>query len=199
VSRNSIKLILQESDHTNQLRTNPEQFLAFVLQAIEQAKVELMVDGIKYEKLNGQFYEMRLFKDEEVERCLSNLHEVGSGSAGVDWQSAQDKTLYDHVAFDSKVELEFAKACETDNRVRFFFKLPRKFTIPTPLGEYNPDWAVIFENDQRIYFVAETKGSSVIDELRSRERLKVQCAKAHFSELGAVQYRVVRTFSDLAV
>jgi type III restriction enzyme len=85
--------------------------------------------------------------------------------------------------------------------VQFYFKLPRWFTIPTPIGTYNPDWALVFENDTKIYFVAETKdtGAAKIDvaKLHREEQYKIACGKAHFDALGDVEYRVVKTVSQL--
>ena len=100
----------------------------------------------------------------------------------------EDKTpigkAFDCVMHDSDTESQFAHDCSMDERVRFFFKLPSKFKIPTPLGSYNPDWAVVFEdadNQQpRVYFVAETKSSLVGDDLRLSEQLKISCGEKHF-------------------
>ena len=108
---------------------------------------KMMIDGIKYEKITNDFWEMRRFEDEELEGYLENLVKTQN----------QNKTLYDYVMVDSNVESDFAKDLDSMENVKFYFKLPNWFKIPTPIGNYNPDWALVFEDDKKIYFVAETK------------------------------------------
>ena len=90
---------------------------------------------------------------------------------------------------------------ESDDQIRFYFKLPDWFKIPTPIGNYNPDWAVVFEDDKRVYFVAETKetGTPSVDiyKLRIEEQQKIKCAEAHFRQFNDVKYRVVNKVGDL--
>ena len=99
------------------------------------------------------------------------------------------------------MENRFAHDCETSEQVRYYFKLPDWFKIPTPIGFYNPDWAVVFENDKRIYFVAETKDtgtSSVdLDKIRPDEKQKIRCGMACFRQFDDLKYRVVHKVSDL--
>ena len=95
---------------------------------------------------------------------------------------------FDCVLSDSDVESRFARDCALDEQVRFFFKLPGNFKINTPLGTYNPDWAVVFAGDKRVYFVAETKSSTQGKNLRRDERLKIHCGKKHFAALGKEQH-----------
>ncbi|MFT3777090.1 MAG: hypothetical protein QM772_02235 [Ottowia sp.] len=107
------------------------------------------------------------------------------------------KDAYDCVLSDSDVESRFAQDCSNDERVRFFFKLPGKFRIDTPLGTYNPDWAVVFENDARVYFVAETKSSTVeADRLRD-ENLKIECGRRHFALAQDVECKVATSLQEL--
>ena len=113
-----------------------------------------------------------------------------------------EKTIYDqYVPLDSSVENHFAQDCEQSEQVKFYFKLPEWFKIPTPIGNYNPDWAVIFEDDKRIYFVAETKdtGTASVDlnKLHPSEKQKILCGIAHYKELQDVEYRVVSRVSQL--
>ena len=110
-----------------------------------------------------------------------------------------DKTLYNFIPIDSEVEEIFARECEANTHVRFYMKLPRGFKIPTPLGFYNPDWAVIFENDSRIYFVVETKSTFDIQMLREVEKLKIECGKKHFAVLksNGVEYKLATELRDL--
>ena len=95
------------------------------------------------------------------------------------------------VLTESTPENNFAQDCSDDERVRFFFKLPSRFKIPTPLGNYNPDWAVVFEGDARVYFVAETKSSTVEQERRQAENLKIACGRKHFALSKDVVFRDV--------
>lgn len=82
-------------------------------------------------------------------------------------------------------------------QIKFYFKLPRWFTIETPLGKYNPDWAIIFNGDKRIYFVAETKASTSEKDLRLKEKLRIKCGLKHFEELEDVEFKVVEDTKDL--
>ena len=155
-----------------------------------------MVDGIKYEKINGSVYEMQLFQDEELE---AYLYDVVSHSGAVPIDN-KDKTIYDHVLVDSNVEYNFAKDLENREDIKFYFKLPSWFKIDTPLGGYNPDWAVIFEGDKKIYFVAETKGTNdpLDDSLSEAEKFKIKCGEKHFNVFGGVEYRApVKEVQDL--
>jgi type III restriction enzyme len=102
------------------------------------------------------------------------------------------------VVTQSGTENEFASLCALDgNNVRFFFKLPAKFKIPTPLGTYNPDWAVVLEGDTRVYFVAETKSSTVEAERRLAENLQIKCGIAHFKLSPDVVFQPVTTPGQL--
>ncbi len=159
ITRRTIFEILKRSGRIKDLTLNPQLFLDNLVQKIQTVLYELMVDGIKYEKLGSREYEMLLFENEEIKTYLSNLFKVNK----------QEKTIYNYVPLDSRVEEKFAQDCEADNNVKFYFKLPRGFKIPTPLGPYTPDWAVIFENDRRLYFVTETKSRLDKESLRGIE------------------------------
>ena len=189
ISRYTIYEILTRSARAEELLINPQMFLDNVVLAVRQTLNELLVEGIKYEKINGQQYEMKLFEAEEIETYLSNLFEV----------SKPEKTLYNYILFQSSYESDFARDCEADEQVKFFFKLPRGFKIPTPLGGYNPDWAVVFQDDRRIYFVVETKGTLDRQNLREIEKLKIQCGEKHFAVLGVpdLVYKLAVTNKDL--
>lgn len=189
VSRHTVYDILQQSNRLGELEINPQMFLDKVIGAIRRTLNSLLVEGVKYEEINGSFYEMTLFRFEEIETYLANLFAV----------SKQDKTLFNYIPIDSHVESEFARDCEADDHIKFFFKLPRGLTVPTPLGNYIPDWAVVFENDSRIYLVAETKGTLDRQLLREVERLKIECGAKHFAlfkPLG-VEYKLAVTTGDL--
>lgn len=96
---------------------------------------------------------------------------------------------------DSNVEYRFAQECETRQDIEFYFKLPFWFKINTPIGTYNPDWALIKKNEKIVYFVAETKSKD--QELRTSEKRKIKCGQAHFDEFEDVEYRQVSSVSDL--
>ena len=154
------------------------------IKEINNALFELMIDGIKYEKIGNSEYEMRLF--EEYDSYNDLLFEVAK----------KEKTIYDNlIPLDSDVEMKFAKDCETREDIEFYFKLPNWFKIKTPIGDYNPDWALIFKNEKKIYFVAETKSKD--QELRLSEERKIKCGKAHFNNFEDVEYRAVTSVTEL--
>jgi type III restriction enzyme len=114
------------------------------------------------------------------------------------------KSVYEHVVYDSPgVELTFAEQLEKNEAVKVYAKLPGWFKVPTPLGTYNPDWAVLVEKDgaERLYFVVETKSSLFTDDLRDKESAKIKCGEAHFKALqvgeAPARYVVARTIDDL--
>jgi len=114
-----------------------------------------------------------------------------------------DKTIYENIVpLDSDTENQFARDCESSEQVKYYFKLPNWFKIKTPIGNYNPDWALVFENDAKIYFVVETKntGNDAVDllKLSKNEQLKIKCGKAHFRIMDDVRYEIVTKVSDLS-
>jgi type III restriction enzyme len=149
LTKDTILKILKESGRIADILKNPQQFIDLASDTINRILRKMMIDGIKYEKISGEYWKMELFEDEELEGYLENMLTVQD----------QEKTLYDHVLLDSEVESDFAKDLESREDVKFYIKLPYWFKIPTPIGEYNPDWAIVFEKDKRVYFVAETKGA----------------------------------------
>jgi len=183
ITRKTIYEILRQSGRLEELTINPQLFLDNVIIRLRSALNRLMIDGIKYTEIDGSMYEMRMFENEEIETYLSNLFPVTN----------EDKTLFNYISVDSGIETKFAQDCEIDEKIKFYFKLPKAFKIDTPIGGYNPDWAVIFENDKRIYFVAETKSTTNEDELRPQEKMKIMCGKKHFAlfEKDGVRYKVV--------
>ena len=162
-------------------------------QAIKRTLYDLMIEGIKYEKIGGSEYEMKLFEAQELEVYLNDFTFNITDSS---------KTIYEEfIPLDSGVESKFAEDCETSDQIKFYFKLPNWFKIPTPIGNYNPDWALIFQDDSKVYFVAETKdtGTPEVDlhKLSADEQLKIKCGKAHFSEFETLEYRVVNKVGQL--
>jgi len=187
LTRQTIYKILNNSDTLEGLLVNPQQYLDQVLDVIRAVMEEQMVDGIRYEKIAGEMYEMTSFDTHEWEAYLDNVWEVEN----------QEKTLYDYVVFDSGVEEGFAKDLDSMEDVQFYLKLPSWFTIDTPMGSYNPDWAVSFNRDEKLYFVADSKGSTDRADLRPAELRKLACGKAHFKQIDDVEFEAVEKVSDL--
>jgi type III restriction enzyme len=115
----------------------------------------------------------------------------------LDDQKAPIGEPFSCILSDSDTESQFAHDCSVDERVKFFFKLPSRFKIPTPLGTYNPDWAVVLEEDARIYFVAETKSTTVRANLRPAENLQIACGRKHFGLADEVVFKDVTKLSEL--
>lgn len=143
--------------------------------AINRCKRLALVDGIKYQRVGDEhFYAQELFETEELTGYLKNL--------------VQDttKSVYEHVVYDSTVERDFAEALERNEAIKVYAKLPGWFKVPTPLGTYTPDWAVLVERygQERLYFVVETKSSLFDDDLRDLESGKIKCGAAHFKALA---------------
>lgn len=210
LSRSSIFAILDGSGRLGELLINPQTFLDTAIAAIKNCLQALLVKGIEYYQINGRRYEMALF-EEELETYLSSVYP----SANDELTTPIRKTLLEAqpvdedknplgdaftcVLSESDPESQFAHDCSIDERVKFFFKLPGEFKIATPLGSYNPDWAVVFENDARVYFVAETKSSTVTGERRSKENLKIECGREHFKLVPDVVFKDVKTLEQLVV
>jgi len=184
LTKATICQILKLSGKLDDVRVNPQQLIDETVIAIGKALHGLMVDGIKYEKLAGEFFEMRLFENKDPEGYLNKLHEV----------QKPEKTLYDYVPYDSGVESDFARDLEAREDVKFYVKLPGWFNIKTPIGTYNPDWAIVFENDKRVYFVAETKKWA---EIRESEDFKIMCGKRHFGVLDGVCFERVGKLEEI--
>jgi len=187
LTRGTLVEILKSSGRLKEFAVNPQAFMTETAKLINRALHELIIDGIKYEPLSGQFYEMRLFEIQEVEEYLTRLYKV---------DSADNRTPYDFIAYDSGTEEEVARLLDSDDRVKFFCKLPRWFKIATPLGHYNPDWAVVVEDSQKLYLVRETKSTLDRDKRRGDENKKVDCGKAHFKALD-VNFKDAVTIYDV--
>lgn len=193
LTRSTIYEILNRSGRLQDISVNPQLFMDSAVSAIRRALYDLMIDGIEYHRIGGAEYEMRLFKDSDIEIYLNDFTFKVNQS---------DKTIYEnYIPLDSTVESRFAQDCESSDQIKFYFKLPEWFKIPTPIGSYNPDWAVVFEDDKRIYFVAETKdtGTPTIDlnKLHPSEKQKIKCGIANFKTIEGIEYRVVKKVSDL--
>jgi type III restriction enzyme len=193
LTRSTLLDILEKSSRMGDVLINPQLFLDLATQAIQRSLYDLMIDGIKYQRIGDAEYEMKLFEAQELEVYLNDFSFKISDPT---------KTIYEEYApLDSGVESRFAKDCESSEQVKFYFKLPNWFKIPTPIGNYNPDWALVFEGDSKIYFVAETKdtGTATVDisKLGKDEQMKIKCGKAHFNEFAEVAYKVVNKVGQL--
>jgi type III restriction enzyme len=191
LTRRTLQRILSGSGRINDFKRNPQQFIELAAEAINRCKRLAIVDGIKYQRLGDEhYYAQELFEQEELTGYLKNLLAV-------------KKSVYEHVVYDSDTEAAFADQLEKNTAVKVYAKLPGWFTVPTPLGNYNPDWAVLLEKDgtERLYFVVETKGGLFLDDLRGKEGAKIQCGKAHFGALGAgenpARYVVANSLDDV--
>jgi len=185
LTRTTLVDILIDSGRITQALKNPQEFMEQAASAIQHAKRELMVDGIRYERIAGQCYEMWLFENEEIESYLSRLISV-------------ERSIYDAVEYDSEVERKFAEDLDANEDVRLFVKLPRWFVVKTPLGDYRPDWAIVRERDGKVYLVVETKGTTDRKTLRDSEQLRIDCGKKHFDGCLNVPYILAKTVKDLA-
>ncbi|WP_420227142.1 type III restriction-modification system endonuclease [Pigmentiphaga litoralis] len=175
-----------------QFKTNPESFIAEATRLINEQKATVIIEHLAYDPVEDKF----------------DLDIFTAGQTKQDFSKAGDKLqrhIYDYVLTDSKVEREFVKELDTANEVVVYAKLPRGFLIPTPVGDYNPDWAISFKEGavKHIYFVAETKGSMSSMDLREIEKTKIKCARKFFDEMNRryapenVKYDVVDSFGKL--
>ncbi|QYY58801.2 DEAD/DEAH box helicase family protein [Dehalococcoides mccartyi] len=192
LTRRSLVRILTGCSRLDDFKHNPQQFIEIASESINRVKRLALVDGIKYQRLgNEYYYAQELFEQEELTGYLKNCLEV-------------KKSVYEHVVYDSPgVERTFAEDLEKNEAVKVYAKLPSWFKVPTPLGSYNPDWAVLVDKDgeERLYFVVETKGSMFTEDLRDKESAKIECGKVHFKAIAVgedpAKYVVARTVDDL--
>lgn len=175
LTRSSIVKILTESRRLQDFARNPQQFIDYASEAINRTKRLALVNGIKYSKIGDEhFYAQELFQQEELKGYLKNTLET-------------QKSVYTHVVYDSAgIEKTFAEDLEKNEAVKVYAKLPSWFKIPTPLGTYNPDWAVVVDDggQEKLYFVVETKGSTWWGDLRHVEGAKIKCGEKHFEEVA---------------
>ena len=175
-----------------QFRTNPESFIAEAVRLINEQKATMIIEHLAYDSVEDRF----------------DLDIFTAGQTKQDFSKAGDKLkrhIYDYVITDSGVERDFVTELDTCTEVVVYAKLPRGFLIPTPVGDYNPDWAVSFKEGsvKHVYFVAETKGSMSSMVLNEIEKTKIKCARKFFDEINSkyapenVKYEVVNSFGKL--
>jgi len=173
ITRHALSQIILKSDRLKELKINPQEFIRQMIQVIKAELNKLIVFGIKYEKIDNSFYEMYQFeKDDLKEYFISRAEE-------------SKKHIFDVVEFDSNVERDFARVLNGREDIKLFVKLPAWFRIQTPLGTYNPDWAIVKEEDKTLYLVKETKGTLDYTQLRNSEEQKIHCGKKHFESLDS--------------
>lgn len=171
-------------------RKNPEEFLLKVSRIINEQKASMIIEHIIYNPID-EVFDSNIFTDNTLYAAL--------GKDAIEVK----KHIYDYLRFDSEVERKFAEALDTSKEVVVYAKLPKGFFIPTPVGNYNPDWAIVFSEDKakHIYFVAETKGSLSSFKFRADdiEKAKIHCAKEHFKSISkdAIRYDVVSSYDEL--
>ncbi|MCG4282295.1 restriction endonuclease [Lacticaseibacillus saniviri] len=193
LTRKTIVGILTSVDNLDMFKNNPLAYMTQAAKIINAHKNQLIVDGIKYTKTD-EYYDQSLFSTETLYAYL------GPNGNSVKVDEEKGKTVYDYVVTDSEVEREFARSAEKDENVKFYVKLPDWFTIRTPLGPYNPDWALLYEEDdkQELYFVVETKGDISSEQLRPHEYAKIKSGEKHFQAISTdIKFRRLSRESDL--
>ena len=191
LTRRSISRILTNCGRLDDFKRNPQQFIELAAEAINRAKRLALVDGIKYQRLGDEeYYAQELFEQAELIGYLKSMLDAS-------------KAVYEQIIYQSDTERTFAEQLEKNEAIKVYAKLPGWFKVPTPLGAYNPDWAVLVEKDgaERLYFVVETKGSLFAEDIRERENAKIKCGEAHFEALAVgenpARYIKATTVDDL--
>ena len=181
LKRHTVTEILQKISPLKFLliRKNPEEFIAKSSKLINEVKASLIINHIRYHKID---------ETHDAKTVFFNSRDV------VRTNEVLKKHIYDYIVTDSNIEKEFAKALEQSSLVTVYAKLPSKFVITTPLGDYNPDWAIVIDKQQSkdVYFVAETKGNESDDELGYKQIFKMYCAEKHFNEIGNGEIKYVK-------
>lgn len=192
LTRKAVAKILQNIEPVifKLFATNPEEFIREAIKLIDEQKASTIIEHITYDKLNETWNAEEIFVDSTI-----------GGEYGKNIIDAK-KHLYDKVRYDSAtIERPFAEELEVNDSVELYVKLPSGFYINTPMGKYNPDWAITFKEGsvKHIYFVAETKGDTSDLQLREVERAKIECARRHFSVISndTVKYSAVSSYSEL--
>lgn len=191
LTRHTLAEILKRSGRLAEFKINPQAFMVAVAKEVSRALHDLMLEGIKYEKVAGAYWEQsRIEQDAEegIVRYLSNLYEVQN----------LNKSLFDAIEYESEIEKQFARDLDNNEAVKLFVKLPSWFKIDTPIGSYNPDWAFVTEHEEKLYFVRETKSTLDSEERRTKENQKIACGRRHFVTIG-VDFDVVTSLAEVSV
>ena len=202
LTRRTVFGILKASGHLQYAEKNPQRFIDLAAGQIKRCLNALMTEGIAYELEEDERYRQQLLAnlqklEREGKEFYMDAHTFVVGDAA--------KTIAkNYIPLDSDTENQFAADCQNYEDITLYFKLPRWFKIPTPLGSYNPDWAIVKQNGAKAYFIAETKNTGQgiqegVDEskLREEEQLKIQCARAYFREMDEITYQAVTRVAEL--
>ena len=193
LTRKTLLDIFARTQNQQAALDNPHEFASVAVRIIKEKLTDQLVDGIKYEKID-ECYEMCQFET--------------SIRSWKDHLIPAKRSLYDHVIYDSEVERKFVEDLENLDFVKLYVKLPGFFKVPTPIGAYNPDWAIVVEprdefgeptGEEMLYLVRETKATTNLNDLRPDERRKIECGKRHFREALGVNYEVVDSPHDLRI
>jgi len=189
LTRKSIVSLLKglEPRVINYFKSNPQAFIESCIEVINLQKRLFIIDGIKYEKIGEkEFYDQKKIEEEDLVGYLSR-HLVASS-----------KSAYEHTLCDSDVEVNLAQEFEASDNISLYTKLPSWFKVPTPLGTYNPDWAILYNQgtEEQLYFVTESKGTVFDEHLRPIEKGKIHCGKEHFTSIGS-RMIVAHTIEDV--
>ncbi|MGG6379161.1 type III restriction-modification system endonuclease [Vibrio cholerae] len=171
-----VQILIGLGDKLEAFKNNPQRFIELASEVIRKQMRLAIVDGITYHRVGDEdYYAQELFQEKELTGYLKNMVEA-------------KKSVYDYIICDSDTEMEFATKLEESSDVKLYTKLPTWFKIDTPLGNYNPDWAVLIDKEdgigEQLYFVVETKSSIFSDDLRASEQAKINCGMAHFEALS---------------
>jgi type III restriction enzyme len=176
LTRKSIVKILTGTHKLSYFKINPQKFIEGTIDIINEQMRHHIIDGIKYKKIGDtEYYSQELFENKELFGYLqSNL-------------KSSEKSPYTYVVYDSNIESTMATKFEESSNISVYAKLPDWFKIETPLGTYNPDWAVLWkdQDDEKLFFVVESKGSTGLFDLRMKEQSKIDCGKKHFKAIGS--------------
>jgi type III restriction enzyme len=191
LTRRSIHRILIDSKRLDDFKRNPQQFIELAAEIINRTKRLALVDGIKYQRIGDDaYYAQQLFESQELSGYLKSMIDA-------------NKSVHEQVIYQSDTERTFAEDLEKNEAIKLYAKLPGWFKIPTPLGTYNPDWAVLVDKPEgeRLYLVVETKSGLFTDDLRDKESAKINCGKAHFQALAVgaspATYMVAKSVDDV--
>ena len=180
LTRHSLAMIIKRSETMQQFTNHPQRYLDQVAAIINKEMARLIVDGIEYERIMvGPEAEWEMHRLEESEKLVDYLTSLKV--------EHPDKTPYPYIEYDSQIELEFARKMDSREDILVFVKLPKWFKVDTPVGTYNPDWAIVKRNregENKLYLVRETKGTKDMNKVRPDERDKIRCGVKHFEALG---------------
>lgn len=193
LTRKTIVKILKSVDNLDMFVNNPLSYMNQAARIINMHKNQMIVDGIKYTK-SDNYYDQELFSTESLYAYL------GENGNSIKPDEATAKTIYNYVVIDSNIEKEFALAAERDDNVKYYVKLPNWFKIRTPLGPYNPDWALLYEveDEQRLYFIVETKGNTSGQSLRPIETGKIIAGEKHFEAIDTdIRFKKATALEDI--